>query len=242
MYPVIKIFPTPSKLAESVALEIVNKITESGKAGSPISIALSGGKTPKLLFSVLGDKFAKSVDWNIVHFYWVDERCVPPDKKDSNFGMTHAALFSQIRIPDSNIHRIRGEDNPEKESIRYSDELNKFIVKRNGLPCFNIILLGIGEDGHTASIFPGNEQLFKSDKLCATAAHPVSSQIRITLTGKVINNSDNIFFLATGKNKASVIKYILNDNDSKKQFPASFVDPADGNLFWFIDKDAGSLL
>ena len=242
MNPVIKIFPSPTELAEALALEIVNKITETGNAGLLFSIALSGGNTPKLLFSVLGDKFADSVNWNNVHFFWVDERCVPPDNKDSNFGMTQEALFSKIRIPGSNIHRIKGEDNPEKESIRYSGELNNFIVKRNDLPYFNVVLLGIGEDGHTASIFPGNEYLFKSGKLCMTAAHPVSGQIRITLTGEVINNSENVFFMVTGKNKASIVEKILDDKGPVKQFPASFVNPADGNLFWFIDKDAGSLL
>jgi 6-phosphogluconolactonase len=241
----IKIFPTPQALAESLALWLVNQIEEIEEADkriSPFTIALSGGSTPKLIFSVLGDKFASSVSWSNVHFFWVDERCVPPDDPESNFGMTNKTLLSKIDIPEGNIHRIRGEDDPDKEAGRYTAEIDKFTIKRNGLPCFNIMLLGLGEDGHTASIFPGNEKLFQTDEICTSAVHQPTGQKRITITGKVINNAANIIFIVTGKNKAGIVNNIAGQRDNKKQFPASFVKPSDGRIFWYLDEPAGSVI
>lgn len=242
MKPVIKIFESPRALAEALTLDLINRIREAGNKKSLFTIAVSGGKTPELFFSVLAGHLYKPADWGNVHFFWVDERCVPPDDYESNFGMTQRAFLSKVQIPATNIHRIRGEYEPEEESVRYEDELNRFTLKHNGLPRFNIMFLGLGEDGHTASIFPGNEQLFRSSRLCVTAIHPVTGQIRITLTGKVINNSGNIIFLATGKTKAPVIKKIIDPENAEEQFPASHVVPVDGKLFWYIDKEAGSLL
>jgi 6-phosphogluconolactonase len=247
----IKVFPTPLALAESLAYELVNQvkeikeikeIKEAGKRISPFTIALSGGSTPKLLFSVLGDQYASSVNWNNVHFFWVDERCVSPDDSESNFGMTHKELFSKIDIPIANVHRIKGEDDPVKEAERYSNEINSFTVKRNGLPFFNIMLLGLGEDGHTASVFPGNEKLFLSDRICTVAVHPETGQKRITITGRTINNAGQIIFLVTGKSKVEIVKKIIKGRDAEKHFPASYVIPVDGRIFWYLDKAAGSLL
>lgn len=156
--------------------------------------------------------------------------------------MTYMVLFSKIDIAQENIHRIKGEDDPVKEAERYSKEMNDFTVKRNGLPFFDIMLLGLGEDGHTASVFPGNEELFLTDKTCTTAVHPSTGQKRITITGKVINNAAGIFFLVTGKNKAVIVNNIIGQHKNKKQFPASFVKPTDGRLFWYLDEAAGLLI
>jgi 6-phosphogluconolactonase len=242
MNEIIKIFPTPQSLAESLALDLVNKIREADTRDYPFTIALSGGNTPKLLFSILGDQFANFAKWNKVHFFWVDERCVPPDDSESNFAMTNEVFLSRIDIPQENIHRIKGEDDPVKEAERYSKEITNFTVQRVGLPFFNVILLGLGEDGHTASVFPGNERLFLSDKICITAVHPSTGQKRITITGKVINNSANIIFLVTGKNKAMIVNNIVRQRDNNKQFPASYVKNADGRIFWYLDEAAGLLL
>ncbi|MCX6259588.1 MAG: 6-phosphogluconolactonase [Bacteroidia bacterium] len=242
MNEIIKIFPTPQSLAESLALDLVNKIREADTRDYPFAIALSGGNTPKLLFSILGDQFANFAKWNKVHFFWVDERCVPPDDSESNFAMTNEVFLSRIDIPQENIHRIKGEDDPVKEAERYSKEISNFTVQRAGLPFFNVILLGLGEDGHTASVFPGNERLFLSDKICITAVYPSTGQKRITITGKVINNSANIIFLVTGKNKAMIVNNIVRQRDNNKQFPASYVKNADGRIFWYLDEAAGLLL
>ena len=242
MNPVIKIFESPLELAESLADEFVFQVEKAIRSDLPFTTAVSGGNTPKLFFSILGDRFSGVVSWNNVHFFWVDERCVPPDDKESNFGMTHEALLSKIQIPNANIHRIRGENDPEFESARYENELKQFLARKNGIPYINMIFLGLGDDGHTASIFPGNENLFKSEKLCVSSIHPVTRQKRITLTGKVINNSEKVIFLVTGETKAYVVKDILQSEIPEKHFPASFVEPAEGSVVWYVDKKAGSLL
>lgn len=238
----IRIFPTPQALAESLALDLFNKITCANTSVNHFTIALSGGNTPRLLFTVLGDQYASSVPWDKVHFFWVDERCVPPEDHESNFGMTNEVLFSKIKIPQENIHRIKGEDDPTKEAERYSKEIIDFTVKRDRLPFFDIMLLGLGEDGHTASVFPGNEELFLTDKICTTAVQPSTGQKRITITGKIINNAGSIIFIVTGKNKAVIVNNIIGKHNNKKQFPASFVKPTDGRLLWYLDEEAGSLI
>lgn len=238
----IKIFPTAFILAESLANVIVNKITTAGRKKSFFSIALSGGKTPGILFSILGDHFSAAADWRLVHFFWVDERCVPPGDHDSNYGMAKAAIFDKISIPDSNIHRIRGEEDPNTEVLRYARELNKIAGKKNGLPVFDITILGMGEDGHVASIFPGNEFLFFSDELCSVAEHPSSGQKRITLSGKLINNSRDIYFMVTGKNKATIVNEILGEESTVKRYPSSLVAGNAGKTYWYIDMEAAALL
>jgi len=238
----IKIFPTPYDLAENFAGEIAKMITESAKMKSYLTIALSGGSTPELLFSLLGDNFSKSTPWEYVHFFWVDERCVPPDNDNSNYGMTQRTLFKKILIPAKNIHRIMGEADPEQEALRYSGEISEFTEKRGGLPLFDFVILGLGEDGHTASIFSGHEELFHSDKICEVTVHPVTKQKRITLTGRVINNADSVIFMVTGKKKARIVEKIIYKNKSSVNFPASQIQPPYGVLRWLLDEDSASLL
>lgn len=238
----VRIFRTPYELAEKFAGEMVLLIKQAAEVNIPLNVALSGGSTPELLFSILGDHYSNSAPWEFVHFYWGDERCVPPVSPDSNFGMAFRTLFKKIKIPERNIHRIYGEQEPKREAIRYSDLITNNIKIREGLPVFDIVLLGIGEDGHTASIFPGMNHLFNSDKICEVALHPVSHQKRITLTGRIINNADNIRFLVTGKNKASILKAILKKDESALNLPASLVVCDNGSIEWLIDSEAGSLL
>lgn len=238
----VKIFSTAYKLAEKFAEELVRTITKLANKNNPFTIALSGGTTPELLFSVLGDHFSKSVPWEYVHFFWVDERCVPPDNPESNYGMTSRTLLEKIDIPFSNIHRIRGEADPENEASRYSEVISAYTRERDGLPLFSLIILGLGEDGHTASIFPGHKELLSSDKFCEVAVHPVTLQKRITLTGRVINNANSVAFLVTGKKKADIVEKIFKKSPSAQNFPASFIVPVHGVLRWFIDEEADGLL
>jgi 6-phosphogluconolactonase len=238
----IKIFSSPYELAEKFAVELINMINKTLLDRKVFTVALSGGSTPALLFSLLGDNFSKSVHWNNIHFFWGDERCVPPDSFDSNYGTVKRMLFDKIDILSSNIHRIRGEEDPEKEAFRYSMEISDYTVKKDGLPSFNLIILGLGEDGHIASIFPEHTELFYSDKICEVAVHPVTLKKRITITGRVINNADSVVFLVTGRNKSVVVENILKKHDPAHNIPASFVVPVNGSLSWFIDEDAGRLL
>jgi 6-phosphogluconolactonase len=238
----VKIFRSPYELAEIFAEELTNRIKEAEKRQYPLIIALPGGSTPELLFSLLGDHFSRSANWKYVHFFWGDERCVPPDHQESNYGMTRRKLLEKIDIPLSNIHRIRGEMDSEKEASRYSKDISSNALERDGLPIFDMIILGLGEDGHTASIFPGNKELLNSNKICEVAVHPVSLQKRITLTGRVINNADSVVFLVTGKKKAEVVEKILSKRQSAQNFPAFHINPVYGQISWFLDEEAGGLL
>jgi 6-phosphogluconolactonase len=238
----VKIFQSPFEMAESFASDLTGLITESTKKKKLFTLALSGGNTPGLLFSVISDHFSGSAPWERVHFFWGDERCVPPDDPESNYGMARRKLFDKIGVPQGNIHRIKGEEDPGKEAARYSGEILENTINRNQLPAFDMIILGLGEDGHTASIFPGQDYLLNSGKVCEVAFHPGTMQKRITITGKTINNAGHVVFLVTGKNKAGIIDKIINKNPEAGFFPASSISPLNGDLQWYMDKEAGSLL
>lgn len=242
MEPITKIFKTPFQLAESFADELANKIGKAEKNNKVFTLVLSGGSTPYFLFSILTDQFSNLINWNSVHLFWGDERCVHPTHTESNYGMALHNLIEKIDIPVKNIHRIKGELNPQEEARRYSKEIIDFTLSRKGLPRFDLIILGLGEDGHTASIFPENMDLFNADKICAIAHHPVTSQTRITITGPVINNADSIVFMVTGKNKARVVSEILTKEKVTDGYPASRVDPVFGILEWYLDKEAAFYL
>jgi len=236
------IFRSPYLLAEKFAEELVAAINKSASEKRRCTIALSGGSTPELLFSLLGNHFSNSAEWEYAHFFWGDERCVASDNSESNYGMARRKLFDRIEIPQSNIHRIAGESDPEAEAVRYSNEILDFTETANGLPRFDIIVLGLGEDGHTASIFPGDKGLITSDEICAVSVHPVSGQKRITLTGNVINNGSRIVFLVTGKKKAEIIEKIIRKKEGYQNFPASHIVPVKGELIWYIDFEAAALI
>jgi 6-phosphogluconolactonase len=237
----IKISESQSELAAGLASELSEIINKAAFLKKRLTIALSGGSTPRLLFSVLADKYSEKTDWNFVHFFWGDERCVPPDDPDSNYGMTKSVLLDRINIPKSNVHRIKGESAPEKEALRYSGEIKKIARSGNDLPVFDLVILGLGDDGHTASIFQKNRELLFSEKICAVAAHPVTGQKRVTITGPVINNADNIIFLVTGSAKSEVVAEIIR-TPGKIIYPAASIEPSHGTLKWYLDNEAASLL
>jgi 6-phosphogluconolactonase len=237
----IKIFSTPHDLALGFAEDIVMMIHKSAGEMKTITIALSGGNTPKLLFSILAEKYSESVPWNYVSFFWGDERCVPPEDPESNFGMAKILFFDKINIPQENIHRFFGEHDAASEVVRYSAEIETFTRKRNGWPVFDLIILGLGEDGHTASIFPGNSILLNSENICEVAVHPVSQQKRLTITGRVIKNSENIAFMVAGRTKAEVVSDII-ERPHKVSYPAAGISPGSGKLIWYLDSEAASKL
>lgn len=239
---IVKIFSSPLELAEKFAEELVKMIRKSAKLKSSFTIALSGGSTPELLYRLLGEKYAESVSWHSVHFFWGDERCVSPDNSESNFNAANGSFLSKIKIPAANIHRIRGEEDPVSEASRYSEEITLFTATRGGIPSFDLILLGLGEDGHTASIFPGRLDFFNSVNLCEVAVHPVTSQKRITVTGKVINNAKALTFLVSGKQKADIVKKLFKNDPLALNYPAFYVVPVNGSISWFIDREAAGLI
>lgn len=208
-----------------------------------ITVALSGGSTPKSLFDYWAGLPEGEIDWSRVKFFWGDERCVPPTDNESNYKMTKEHLFDHISVPEKNIFRIKGENSPSEEAYRYNDILSEEVEQTKGIPSFDIMMLGMGDDGHTASIFPYQINLWYNAQNCVEATHPDSGQKRVSITGKVVNASENVVFLVTGKNKAEKIKEIIEQPEqSERKYPAALVKPESGNLIWFIDEEAAELI
>ena len=232
----VKIYKDPEKVAKTFAKELYKIVNNPDR--KRFDIALSGGETPKLLFQYLSSKYKEKMPWQRLHFWWGDERCVAPDHEDSNFGAAISLLFSKIEIPAENIHRINGENDPVAEAQSYGQQLQEQLINCNGLPVFDLIVLGMGKDGHTASIFPDQMELLNSKHICEVASHPESGQKRVTLTGKVLNNAHRVYFLVTGSGKAKRVSQIMNNLKKARKFPAYHIIPENGDLYWYLDEDA----
>jgi 6-phosphogluconolactonase len=233
----IKILQTLNELSKQIAEILKNEVN---LVKDNFNLVLSGGNTPKHILKYLSDHYQTKIEWNKINFFWGDERCVPPNDSESNYKMAYESLLSKLSIPEKNIFRIKGEENPVDEANRYSELIKKIIPQKDQLPQFDLIMLGLGEDGHTASIFQNQKGLLNSDKIYTTAVHPLSGQTRITLTGRVINNALTVLFIAAGKNKKKIVDEIINQKENYKDYPASSVNPKNGVLYWFLDKEAAS--
>ena len=231
--PRIKIFENNQEIADYLAHHLSAMIPHDNL----FHLCLSGGNTPKSIFSLISDMKKPVIPWNNVVFYWGDERCVPPDHLESNYLMAKNSLIDKLNIREECIFRIMGESNPEIEKERYGK-----IIHRNTKGVFDLVLLGLGIDGHTASIFPNQMQILESKKACAIAVHPDTGQIRITITGNIINKSKQIIFLVTGREKSGIIYEIVNKTGDWIKYPASHVHPPEANVIWLLDKKAGSML
>jgi len=234
--PVLKIFPDKNLLARALKTEI-QEFLESTFSKS-VNIALSGGSTPRTIY----EKWATIQDnslWRNVHFFWGDERCVPPNHEDSNYKMTYKSFLSKIQISSSQIHRIRGEENPETEATRYENEIyNTVPADAKGVPQFHWILLGIGNDGHTASIFPDSDLMLGKRKIVGIVRHPTTGQKRVSFGLKLINSAKRVTFLITGREKAKTLGDIINGNPDSLKYPAALVNPEQGILEFYIDEPA----
>jgi len=229
---------SPKKVYKSIAKEILKLTQDSSQPR--FDIVLSGGNTPQKLFKMLSKKFQNEIPWNRIHIWWGDERCVSPDDNQSNYKMAYDNLFSVINIPEENIHRIKGENEPEEEAIRYTHEIEENLNYRGDSPVFDLVLLGLGEDGHTASIFPDQLELFEDERICVVTSHPLTGQPRITLTGRVLNNANRVFFMVTGESKALRISEIMNNDEAAKLLPAYYIEPKNGSLTWYLDEKSAS--
>jgi 6-phosphogluconolactonase len=230
-----KVFSDPSAVALAFAKDLAAWVKTQPQ--ERITIALSGGSTPKLLFRLWASDDAPAIDWTRIHFFWGDERCVPPDHSDSNYGVVKELFFDPVGISKANIHRVLGENNPNDERVRYENEIKNIVEEdENGIPKFDLIILGMGADGHTASIFPHESELLKSPRIVEVASHPQSGQKRLTLTGPVINNAKKVAFLITGQDKAAVLTQVLHETGQCESFPASHVHAQD--LCFYLDQAA----
>ena len=215
---------------------------ESIASAGKFSVALSGGSSPHRLYSLLGaDPYQQSVDWTRTHVFWVDERAVPRDHPESNFMLAFDTFLSAVPIPTANLHRIKGEDGPEKAAKEYEDDLRRFFDVQ-GLPLFDLIILGIGEDGHTASLFSGSSALGETTRLALPVYPEKSGTSRVTIALSVLNNAAHILFLASGHAKANIVAAVLGKGKAKGQYPAGLVNPSHGGIEWFVDKDAAAKL
>lgn len=206
--------------------------------------ALSGGSTPKKIYALLADDYFRSrVPWADVHLFWGDERCVPPDHPESNYRMVKEALLSRVSIPEGHVHRMPGEVSPPREGARsYENHLKSFFKISVSLPPLDLIFLGVGEDGHTASLFPHTAALNEMNHYVASLFVENLSSHRLTLTLPVINHAKRVVFLASGAAKAGVIRDIFREDLPVNRYPAQRVRPENGELIWLIDKAAAAKL
>lgn len=226
-----------SQYAARPFIDIANKaIAERGR----FLVSLSGGSTPMRLYKLLGDQFQNAVDWNRVHFFWGDERCVPTDDPGNSYGQTKQVLFD--KIGGTNIHRINSDLAPDSAATDYARTLKAFSDPPLEWPRFDLVLLGMGEDGHTASLFPNSPVDVASPTLAVTANYQDRPANRVTLTQRVFNQAREIWFLVAGANKAETLQKVLNGEFQPKVFPAQRIKPVDGNLVWLIDEEAAGLL
>jgi 6-phosphogluconolactonase len=236
------VFDTPEELARAAAERFVDYDTVAISDHGLFSVALAGGNTPRRVYELLAtEDFTPRIRWPSAHLFFGDERCVPPDDPASNYGMIRAAMISKIPIPSSNVHRIIGEGDAEANAQAYERELKTFFAELSW-PRFDLVWLGMGEDGHTASLFPGAAALKETTRWVIKTRMEQSNQDRITLTIPVFNHAAHTIFLVTGLDKAKRLTEVLQDRSGLPRLPAQAIQPIDGSLEWLIDRAAASLL
>lgn len=230
----IKIFPDATALARAAATHIVELAQAAIALNKRFSVALSGGSTPEPMYRLLATpEFDRHIDWKYVHLFWSDERCVPPDHPESNYGLAWRSFIDHVPISMDNLHRILGEEDPIVAAETYEQELKDHF--KSSLPHFDLVLLGLGEDGHTASIFPGSPAATESKRLVLAVQHPKSNQWRITLTLPAINAASNVTFLVSGASKREILRIVRSGIKAPEEIPASAVEPRHGRTAWMVD-------
>jgi 6-phosphogluconolactonase len=234
------IYETPEELAEAAARDFAARAQEAIAALGRFAVALAGGSTPKETYEVLDRDYADQLDWSKVHVFFGDERTVPPDSEDSNYRMARETLLAHVRV--GSVHRMRCERPVEEAAAAYEEELRAFFGGSDGLPSFDLILLGLGADGHTASLFPETSVLDVTDRW--VVANPVLKleTTRLTLTIPVINAAKAVTFLVDGRDKAEALKEVLGGEADPRAYPAKFIRPRSGDLTWMVDRAAAERL
>lgn len=222
----------PAAAGSALADWVGGQLRQAAAEGRAYHLALSGGSTPVPFFDALGRQ--SDLPWQQLWLYWSDERCVPPNDPQSNYGLARKHLITRSHIPKAQIERLRGEVDPEAEAGRYGELLRQRLPADQGQPVLDLILLGLGDDGHTASIFPGDDEALASPQPLMAVMHPQSGQLRLTMTPALINRARRVAFLVTGAGKQEILKQVLADG---RTYPAQHIRPAE--LHWFVDKAAG---
>ena len=239
----VRIFKDSEVLSHAAADIFAEAATQAIEIRGRFLAALSGGGTPSELYRLLAHKpYRDRIEWDKVFLFWGDERCVPRDDPGSNYGQVRDILLSQIAIPEGNVLRIKGELEPAEASRDYSRTLKAFADPSLDWPRFDLVLLGMGEDGHTASLFPGSEVEANSPTLAVTAQYQGRPANRVTLTPLVFNHARNTVFLVVGENKAPMLAKVINGAYKPKLLPAQRIHPKEGNVIWLVDEAAGKEL
>jgi len=232
----IAIYPDIDTLSYEAAQYVVRIASESIVTRGRFTIALSGGTTPRTLYGLLGgEPYLSQIDWALVHIFWSDERCVPPDSPDSNYHMAHEVLLSQIPIPAQQVHYMPA-DQPDRyaASQAYAEEMQR-TFGTNGIPSFDLIQLGMGPEGHTASLFPHQASLHEQQRLVIPVSVPKPPPDRLTFTPPVLNAARNVLFLVTGADKADALHAVLEGPYQPDEYPAQIVRPPHGEVVWMLD-------
>ena len=237
----IHAYPNKEKLVAATTERIADCIEQAIQQNGLCNMALSGGNTPGGIFSLLGSSpYRDRLDWSRLHLFWGDERVVPPEHEDSNFRLVQETLLGHIKIPAENVHRMRGEIAPEEAAAEYAELMHGHF--KDNPPCFDLMLLGLGEDGHTASLFPETDAVEESEKHAVAVFVPKLDVWRVTLTLPVINASKKVLFLVSGKSKSEMVQRIMSNKQPDKEIPATMVNPQNGELHWMLDSDAMVLI
>ena len=238
----VQVLSDLEKISHKAAEMFVNISGSCIASRRKFSAALSGGPTPRRLYILLSsDRYRNQVHWPSIHFFWVDERCVPKEHEESNFKTAFDTLLSKVPIPDENIHRIRGEEDPERGARDYEEDVRKFF-EMAGLPVFDLVILGMGADGHTASLFPGSKSLDERVRLALPVYLEKPNWNRITLTLPVLNNAAQVIFLVAGQSKADMVWEILGGSQKKDRYPAGRINSVHRSITWLIDQGAARKL
>ena len=235
---------TAEEVARDAAARMTRAIHEALKDRNEATIALSGGNTPNPAYAILAQQ---TIDWSKVHVFWVDERCVPPDSDRSNYGSAKKAFLDRITIPAANVHRMHGEEEPAKAAADYDALLRDTVKSKiSGLPSLDLIVMGIGDDGHTASLFPGNNSHTITDRLVAaipatTEAGKEPREPRLTLTVPILENAKSTVVICIGKAKHEPLERIWAANGDLNQTPGRVIRDFRGSITWTIDRAAGGI-
>jgi 6-phosphogluconolactonase len=239
-----RIYPTRRGAAHAAAVQFVATAERALTMRERFAVALSGGSTPRDLYQLLStEEYASSIDWQKVHVFWGDERCVPLSDPENNAHMARETLLNHVPIPVSNIHRVESELEPEAAARDYEKTLRTYFTERGMKePHFDLLLLGMGAEGHTASMFPGSPALHETQRWVMAVYVEKLKSWRVTLTPVALNAAAKVIFLIAGEEKAQALKAVLSEPKQPGLYPAQIINPRQGEVLWILDQPAASLI
>ncbi|HTP65345.1 MAG TPA: 6-phosphogluconolactonase, partial [Geobacteraceae bacterium] len=237
----IKVYPDQESLSQAAAKLFVDGARRAAAAKGRFAVLLAGGETPRRTYEILArPPLVGTVPWGQVHLFWGDERYVPSGDPASNARMVGQALISHVPVPASQVHPIPYRSSPRESAVEYEDVLRSFFM--NGLPRFDLVFLGLGENGHTASLFPGTSAVEERHRWVTEVYVAEQGTFRVTLTAPVINRAALVVFIVSGKGKSAILRETLEGNQAPRRIPARLIKPSSGELLWLVDREAARLL